>query len=62
MLQHTSLQREGGGDTSRDESKFGNLTGTYHEVLVAFREFEIPEFRFLGSLPVGVFEERIKIF
>ena len=25
-----------GGDTSRDESKFGNLTGTYHGVLVAF--------------------------
>ena len=41
-----------GGLSSRDESKFGNLTGNYHAVLVAFyqaRDFEIPESRFLGS-------------
>ena len=34
------------GVSSRDESKFGNLTGTYQGVLVAFyqvRDFEILE-------------------
>ena len=34
VSQHTSLLR--GGVSSGDESKFGNLTGTYHGVLVAF--------------------------
>ena len=48
----TYAPNQGGwGKGGGDGRKFGNLTGTYHRVLVAFyevRNFEIPESRFLG--------------